>query len=670
MRLPAAGIALVLFLSGCPADSTPPVYLDTDVLEPSDIPADPGGQADESSPRLEIADSPEDNLSLDGGAELDLLEFADPGSEGSPDLPDLEPADTFESKDSPDVEDDTAEPDLPPVCPHGEGVCEGLTYLTCLPGSFETVTEDCSDAGVCHTGTCKHAVGCSKIPLDGVACDDGSACTVGDACAEGACLPGAQVPCNDGNECTDDSCDPVAGCLFVPAQDKLCDDQNSCTEGDHCVDGACVQAQNLCDCVNNEDCLELEDDNPCNGVPVCEDGQCNQDVSAVPDCSAVPSPPCGVPVCDPETGGCIVQALADDTPCEDNNLCTAGDHCVAGECVPGSGLDCNDDFQCTLDSCDPDTGCVNLEVEGPCDDGNLCTLGDFCWGHMCASGLEFADCDDGNPCTEDFCEQATGCGSKVVPGADPCDDGDPCTVADACVGDVCQGEPMECLDGETCVDGLCGCPAPCGEKVCGLDGCGQSCGVCQQWEECQGGTCIPTYAPPHYGPYLGDTVPNQQYLDPEDLSTVEFGDFFGVGKLILVTYSAGWCIVCKNDTWLLNSWHADWADDGLTVLEINYEKTDSSPIDQDFALAWKESNIIQYHYWMDTPTADPDGEAEGGGLAYFMEPVGPLDSGTFPNTFLLCPQTMEILYIDDGFHDNVIEPLVKFYLFEQNCADE
>lgn len=45
--------------------------------------------------------------------------------------------------------------------------------------------------------------------------------------------------CDDGNACTDDLCDPVAGCLHY-ANSSSCSDGNSCTTGDVCHSGTCV----------------------------------------------------------------------------------------------------------------------------------------------------------------------------------------------------------------------------------------------------------------------------------------------------------------------------------------------------------------------------------------------------------------------------------------------
>ena len=62
---------------------------------------------------------------------------------------------------------------------------------------------------------------------DGAPCDDGNACTVDDACLGGACggMPqgchgggctGSPLACDDGDACTEDACDPAAGCRHTP----------------------------------------------------------------------------------------------------------------------------------------------------------------------------------------------------------------------------------------------------------------------------------------------------------------------------------------------------------------------------------------------------------------------------------------------------------------------
>ena len=59
-----------------------------------------------------------------------------------------------------------------------------------------------------------------------------------DACSGGACVGGPPLDCNDGNVCTDDSCNPVSGCIH--ANNTLsCDDGSACTTNDVCSSGVC-----------------------------------------------------------------------------------------------------------------------------------------------------------------------------------------------------------------------------------------------------------------------------------------------------------------------------------------------------------------------------------------------------------------------------------------------
>jgi len=47
------------------------------------------------------------------------------------------------------------------------------------------------------------------------------------------------MSCDDGNACTDDTCDLMSGCLFTN-NTSACDDGNACTHVDVCRDGVCV----------------------------------------------------------------------------------------------------------------------------------------------------------------------------------------------------------------------------------------------------------------------------------------------------------------------------------------------------------------------------------------------------------------------------------------------
>lgn len=374
--------------------------------------------------------------------------------------------------------------------------------------------------------------------------------------------------------------------------------------------------------------------------------------------SCLPPDGCHTGKCVPGTG-CVLEALT-DVPCEDGDLCTVEDECHSGICMAGEIMQCKDDNPCTKDDCDTESGCTFEPLDGPsCDDGNLCTLDDKCNEGTCKG--KTVPCDDGNPCTQDSCHPQAGC--LTTPLDTPCSDGDPCTQADWCSGGQCAGQPVQCEEGYECISGLCKCAAPCAGQPCGTDMCGNVCGVCNEWEECLTSQCEQTYPAPPWGPFAGDIIPNQTFIDPVDMSPVKLGQFWNDGKLVLLTFSAGWCIVCKQDTVLFNAWHNAYYDAGLRIVEVLYENAASKPPDQAYGLFWKNAFNIQYNFWLDTATpTGVNGKAEGGNLPFFRQPNGPLKNGSFPGTILICPQTMEILYISVGFYDEDVGPLVMQYL--------
>jgi hypothetical protein len=151
-------------------------------------------------------------------------------------------------------------------------------------------------------------------------CNDGDACTSGDTCSGGSCSGGSPTNCDDGNSCTTDSCDPIAGCQSVNNTDP-CDDGDSCTENDVCSGGSCQPGtppdclDTTCtDCnLNNirDDCEGLSDCN-LDGIPDdCQFADCNSNsfndiceiaVGAEDDCD-------GGPVGDPAGGAVIFGSI-------------------------------------------------------------------------------------------------------------------------------------------------------------------------------------------------------------------------------------------------------------------------------------------------------------------------------------------------------------------------
>src|SRR5690349_2473071 len=70
--------------------------------------------------------------------------------------------------------------------------------------------------------------------------------------------------------------------------------------------------------------------------------------------------------------GAAAAALGDacfaNANCADGTICTRGDACAAGVCVPGPAVACDDGDACSEEHCDPLYGCVFHEeaVGLPC----------------------------------------------------------------------------------------------------------------------------------------------------------------------------------------------------------------------------------------------------------------------------------------------------------------
>ena len=330
---------------------------------------------------------------------------------------------------------------------------------TCLDGyCIGWAVVDCDDQDMCTKDACLPASGCIHTPSTGY-CDDGNMCTLKERCSDGQCTGGVEVSCDDDNPCTADECDPAGGCIHKTLADVPCDDHNSCTVGDRCVKGQCVGAGvadcddgNLCtddSCDPAKGCAHLFNDRPCDDANPCT----SQDHCNLGDCQGAlvncdDNNPCTSDSCDQQFG-CM--HLPWNEPCEDGNPCTLGDMCQGGRCVPGL-LTCDDNNPCTDDGCDPKSGCFNKPNKAPCDDHNLCTLGDHCGDSSCQSGA-LATCDDLNPCTDDSCDPVAGC--KHTPNSKPCDDNDACTIKDACTGGTCKGTPASCNDNNECTFDYC-----------------------------------------------------------------------------------------------------------------------------------------------------------------------------------------------------------------------
>lgn len=203
------------------------------------------------------------------------------------------------------------------------------------------------------------------------------------------------------------------------------------------------------------------------GRPCVGDSDCQTDT------------PCSVGFC--EAGMCRPHPGPNGFICDDFDLCTLHDACFQGACL-GVPMQCSDGNACTLDACDPKSGCVHAPTNQSCSDGDPCTA------YKCADGSCSAAqsaCDDGNPCTQESCSGTTGCHTVALSGP-ACNDGNPCTEGDTCTFGACKGGG-ECDDDNVCTVDSCGGAGGCVHvnlQIACSDG-----KLCTHFDKCDGGVC-------------------------------------------------------------------------------------------------------------------------------------------------------------------------------------
>jgi len=413
----------------------------------------------------------------------------------------------------------------------------GVKHLTvapgtsCADGNLCNGDETCSEAGTCSMGiplviddgnpctsdNCNAVTGVSHVPTPiGSSCSDGNVCNGGETCnGSGGCSLGVPPAVNDGNSCTTDSCDPVAGVKHTPLNSgsscsdgdacnglELCDASASCSSGSPPV----IDDQNPCtsdSCDKTAGVLHVampigsscSDSNACNGAETCD---------AAGFCAlGVPPPvddhePCTADSCDPSTG-VHHTPVAGGTSCDDANACNGSESCDgAGQCAANAPPVIDDNNPCTVDSCDPAQGVKHVAVSDGfgCDDANQCNGHEVCHAGACLAGTT-PTFDDGNPCTADSCDETTGIVHAALTGQ-TCDDADVCNGVATCSasGQCVPGDSPILDDGDPCTVDACD---PIGGPTHALQLAGTACGVgdvCTGFKACSAsGQCLPSQPP-------------------------------------------------------------------------------------------------------------------------------------------------------------------------------
>merc|ERR1712130_526922 len=272
--------------------------------------------------------------------------------------------------------------------------------------------------------------------------------------------------CGDGIKSEDEECeqDPKhpSCCVDCKLTSNICNNGDVCTAVSRCDinDGQCKEIQalactpkkcNTVECVSDvpegtdpcvytafEDKTPCDDGDPCTVNDVCIDGRCRGE-SKCPESTN----PCVRNFCS-ASGECMQEDRPSTYTCDDGDPCTLNNYCVDGECVPERVITCQENSDPCLDTTCVNGKCADVPHERPntpCDDMDPCTFDDFCaldGSGKCAGQRDL--CDDGNVCTNDRCVNGE---CSWTDNTENCDDGDLCTRDDYCYQGVCGGvEPV------------------------------------------------------------------------------------------------------------------------------------------------------------------------------------------------------------------------------------
>ena len=278
--------------------------------------------------------------------------------------------------------------------------CDAATGCEYAPLEGEICNVDDTDACTGPTGVCDANGACEATPVSGCCnttseCDDvdENHCTIeecvanecqttadvvcdSDAChvsvcspATGECTPPQEIVCEEA-ECQVSQCDPQSGCYLVPIE-GCCLSDAECDDGNNCTTDTCGGA----DGCSNEPCAAGDE---CNSLIDCEAGSCEPITEPV-DCS--------------DGNLCTVEACVEGLGCvSKEQVCPVGRVCNPdnGECEP----DVSGGVACTASP--PGLVLDSMDFAGTCPFSAVCVFEalDECRNElMDQSGCRFGNAD-------------------------------------------------------------------------------------------------------------------------------------------------------------------------------------------------------------------------------------------------------------------------------------
>jgi hypothetical protein len=351
----------------------------------------------------------------------------------------------------------------------------------CKTGAQCSKTSDCKDyqdrenlEAQCLKAVCDPVLGaCVKVPIDKTCKHKRRDCKIdcvkNDACDVAQCVADEsgdnltcqhiQKSCDDGIQCTVDSCDTVLGCVNTyKADDINCPKEGQCSRDSDCLQwgftqklskqclkavcdktlGACKSVPKEKQCTTSDDCNAT-----CQPANPCETASCKLNPNGNYVCQRVTrncddSDKCTLDTCNIANGKCLHTPIS-SPECSTiiTNKCTVKSDCAAWGVSQKLG-------KCQVAVCDKTTfTCVSKKSKkASCNTTQCpnCVARNLCEKAKCVQDTTGAfncvykqkSCDDGKLCTVDRCDLNVGCVNTYVPSS-KCPKGLFCKTNDNCV---------------------------------------------------------------------------------------------------------------------------------------------------------------------------------------------------------------------------------------------
>ena len=149
-----------------------------------------------------------------------------------------------------------------------------------------------------------------------------------------------------------------------------------------------------------------------------------------------------------------------------------------------------------------------------------------------------------------------------------------------------------------------------------------------------------------YGKTVDTTIEALEFVNPDETTFSTASVYEDLSKrLLLVTTSAEWCTACIKEQPTLQSMYEEYKEAGLEILVSLFQDRDFEPASADLAQRWIDKYDLSF-----LVVADPTTPSK-------FSPY--YDVSLTPMVMLIDTETMEIIYLTQGFDEDQVRGLIE-----------